>query len=193
MSQLEEKVKSIIAINSTTLKTTVNALKLNEYISNQLALWITVKAILLSIKANISPVLSLNALEDLKKGVMHNGFLVEIAECEIYDLNFIVNKGASASGSLLRLKIMNKVIATDLTKDFFMVSIQIGYLLFRVSYFDETKELKREGCIKPTAILFPYEYNMPYLKTENEQKRWQEVGDKFKFNIPNIGISLTNN
>lgn len=193
MSQLEEKVKSILTNDSTTLNNTISSLDLNEYNSNQLALWVTVKAILLSIKNNLTPVLPRNTMEDLKRGAMTNGFLVEIAECETYDLNFIANKGVSALGSLLRLKVMDKVIANDLTKDFFMVSIQIGNFLFRVSYFDETKGLKREACIRPTAILYPYGYKMPYLKIDNEQERWEEVEGKLKLYIFNIGLSLTDN
>lgn len=193
MSQLEEKAKSIIAFDSTTLKSTIQRLNLNEYNSNQLAMWITVKAILLSTKANLVPPLPQNSLEDLKKGTMPNHFLVEIADCETYDLGFIVNKGGSALGNLLRLKLMDKVIADNLTEDFFMVSIQIGHYLFRVSYFDESKGLKREGCIRPTNMLFPYGYKMPYFEIDNEQERWQQIDNKFKLHIFNIGLSLTDN
>ncbi len=190
MSQLEETVKSILAVDSTTLKNTINELKLDYNSSQKLAIWITVKSILLSVKASIIPVLPINTLNDLKAGNIPDGFLVEIAECDSSDLNFIINKGGYALGSRFRLKKMDLKVANEIAEDFFIVSIQMGNFLFRISYLNEIKGLKREGCIKQTEILFPFKFDLPYFKIENEQDTWYKIENKLKIHIFNLGLSL---
>lgn len=191
MSQLEENVKAILIFEPKKLKTNLSELNLDKHNAKQIALWITVKAILLSIKSNLTPILPDNACREIKEGKIPYGFLVEIADCETYDLNFIVNKGAFALGSLLRLKLMDRKIAEEMTNDFFMVCAQVGNFLFRVSYFDESKGLIREGCIRQTKVLYPYGFILPYKIIENEKEKWGKAGDNLKLHIFNIGLSLT--
>jgi hypothetical protein len=72
-----------------------------------------------------------------------------------------------------------------------MVCLHVGNFLFRVSYFDESNGLKREGCIKPTTFLFPFGYDIPFKSIENEQEMWNAVENNLKLSVFNIGISLT--
>lgn len=190
MSQLEEKAKGILVSDTNVFKEKINELGLDAINSKQLALWIIVKSILFTVKAMITPKLPDNALCGLKSGVIPHGFLVEIAECETADLNFIVNKGAFAMVNLLRVEKMDKEIAKKLANDFFKVSIQMHHFLFRVSYLDESQGLKREAWIKPTTILYPANHQLQYKRIDNEQKMWDKVQDNLKLHVFNIGLSL---
>ena len=191
LSQLEETVKNILVVKDEQLKTKIYQLDLNHKSANQLARWIIIKAILLSIKAKLTPSLPQNCLQMLKKGDIANGFLVEIAECESTDLNFIVNKGVSAMGIPLKLKRMDKTAANEIALDFFMVTIQIGHFLFRISYFDESRGLKRVSWIKRTTPLFPYNYNLKYSEIKQEEDKWNQIEDSIKLHIFNLGLMLT--
>ena len=188
MSQLEEKAKGILVSDSDVFRETINDLVLNFENSKQLASWIIVKSILLSIKAMITPKFPNDALLEIKNGNIPDGFLVEISDCESADLNFIVNKGAFATGNFPRVKKMDKKIAGAIVNDFFVVSIQMNHLLFRVSYLDESKGIKREAWIKPTQILHPINHKLQYRTIENEQEMWDRVQDDLKLHIFNIGL-----
>jgi hypothetical protein len=191
MSNLEEKVKAILVRSSTDLKTSVAELGLNEEKSQLVALWLLVKAVLLAQKDSLNPTIPENSYEFVRKGKIPASFMIEITDCDSHDLNYIVNKGASALGSLLRLNSFDRMLAEVMTKDFFMVSLQIGNFLFRVSYFDESNGLKREVCIKPTISLFPYKIELPFNFNSEAEELWKKTQNSLKLHIFNIGLSLT--
>jgi len=192
MSRLEEDAKNILSIDSKSLKSKVSDLELDESKAKKLALWVSVKAILLAIKSNIGFSIPSDDVKLLKDGILSNKFLIEVTDVGIYNLNYAVSNGPHSFGSsLLRLKVMEKKNALELAWDLFIVTIQIGNFLFRISYYDESKGLVREGCIKPTTVIFPFEKEIPYFKIEDDEERWEAILDNLKFNIFCMGISLT--
>lgn len=190
MSQLEEKVKGILVDKNDVFREKIRDLKLDDSNIKQLALWIIVKAILLLLKANISPKLPPKALSELKHGNVPDGFLVEITEVESSDINFIAIKGIKAFADLINVKKLDKRIADDIANDFIMVNIQLNHFIFRVTYLDESKGLKREAWIRPTKVLYPKNYRLRYKKIENEQVMWDRVENNLKLHVFNIGIRL---
>ena len=189
MSQLEEKVKSIITESPIKLKRGIDELTLDQKNSHLLANWITVKALLLCAKSDLKPAIPREVYPDIMKGKLHSGLLVEMTSIETSDINFSIVKGASGSVNLLRLNSFDSKTAKELTSDFFMVCIQIGHFLFRVSYFDESKGLKRESCLKRTRILHPHNRTLQHKIIDNEQKKWEAVDSKF--HLFRYAMSLT--
>lgn len=190
MSQLEEKAKGILVDENDVFREKISELKLDDQNSKQLALWLIVKSILLSLKGNLSPKLPDNALSDIKNDDIPEGFIIEIAEVESSDIDFIVNKGINAFADLLSVEKLDKRIAEDIANEFFMVNIQVHHFIFRVTYLDESRGLKREAWIRPTKILYPKSYRLRYKKIENEQELWDRVENNLKLHVFNIGLKL---
>ena len=193
MSQLEEKAKGILVDEDDVFRESISELILDDQNSKQLSLWLIVKAILLSLKGNISPKLPVNALSEIKNGDIPEGFLIEIAEVESSDINFIAIKGIKAFVDLLSVEKLDKRIAEDIANEFFMVNIQMNHFIFRVTYLDESMGLKREAWIRPTKALYPKSYQLRYKKIENEQELWDRVENNLKLHVFNIGLRLVDN
>ena len=85
---------------------------------------------------------------------------------------------------------LDKTIAEDIANEFFMVNIQMNHFIFRVTYLDESRGLKREAWIRPTKLLYPKTYRLQYKKIENEQVLWDRVENNLKLHVFNIGLRL---
>ncbi len=95
--------------------------------------------------------------------------------------------------NLLSVERLDSRVAGEIANDFFMVNIQMNHFIFRVSYLDESRGLKREAWIRPTKILYPANYSLQYKRIENEQEMWEKVDEAVKLHVFNIGIRLVDN
>ncbi|MBG1269662.1 hypothetical protein [Nostoc sp. WHI] len=131
-------------------------------------------SLLLINKTTYHQVFSLNQYKNIKEGCIPNGVTVEVAYSESYTLNFVstyrVNKLIP-----VRFKNISLTQAKELTDSFFMVSIQIGRLIFRVSYLPPNSLIMREMCLKTTETLYPWKSNLPFYKVDTSEEIWNEA------------------
>lgn len=191
MSRLEEQVKAILVSDAGSLLEELSCVDENDL--QTISKWVLKIALLLFNKITDSQNFPLQVYNNLKNGYIPNGVLIEVATSKsAHDLNFIISKGGTP---LLPIKSDNipKSEAIELAENFFVVSIQIGKLLFRLSYLDTDSPLQRKICLIRTKVLYPKEYQLPFhqLKENKEEEILSRISDKLELYMFNSGIILT--
>jgi hypothetical protein len=189
MSKLENDAKSIMVTNDEKLVEQLND-ENEENKAFTLSKWLFKIAILLANKALNSQIFSLDTYKSFKDGYIPNGIIVEMTNAESYELGFLVNSGANG---LIPIKVRDTPAdeAIELASSFFMVSLQIGRLLFRVSYLPTDSPLQRGICLKKTDVLYPWKANLSFHVIEVDEQFWSEsILNGLELHIFNSGMVL---
>lgn len=190
MSKLEEEVITYLLEDENKLKTRVSQLDFSDEGRISISRWAILKSCLLSLRLWDTYRFPRNTPQELMNNKIPNGLIVEITDTEYFNLDFAINKGLPDLRSVKTLKIDSK-IANELALEFSWTSLHIGNYFFRISYLEKNQPMHRYVLIKSTVVLYPPNFELPYLKIENETKRWQEIPDNIKFRVFNMGLSLS--
>jgi len=173
MSDLETKAKSILISEDKLLDSLPN--DLSEPDTYNMALWLIVKAVLFSNK-NFSNVHEFRQefFNDIKLKKINPGFIVEYARANNSKFDFGVSKGI-IDESMLKLKRIEINNAKEMTANFFTFSLQLNYLLFRVSYLNPKLPFDRESIIIRTKSLFPYHSKLRHQESEISEKILSDI------------------
>lgn len=191
LSQLEEKVKGILTGNSTALINKVNLLNLSLANTEALTRWLCIKALLLTARTDLFAVYPSGAFQPLYNGFIPDGFLFEVAEFNSSDFEYQITTGMENFRGSINVKKMSMDIAKEIARDFFKVTIQIGELVFRISYLDESKGLRRTTFGERTKVIFPIGYDLPFFTNAEADTIWRNLDSVQKLRLfHTAGIQL---
>jgi len=188
MSNIENKAKAILAADDERLISSLA--HINKDDANILSRWLLKISLLLADKITYYRVFSVNEYKNIKAGYIPNGVIVEVAYSESYSLNFVANHGAN-----LLVQIGAKKISIDkakkLAESYFVTSIQIGKLLFRVSYLPPSSLLLRKASLKRTETLYPWKVDLPFHELDTGEEIWSgSVSDGLELHVFNFSMIL---
>ena len=145
----------------------------------------------ISILKNINNVeLKENIFRDLKSKKINNRFLVEAIRAEKSKFDFVIIKGV-LHDNLLKLKKISLDRGKEMVNKFFVCSIQLNHLLFRISYLEPDIPLVRETVQVKTFKLFPFGAQTNHRIIHNEDKSWKKiVENNLEINLFGFGLIL---
>jgi hypothetical protein len=152
MSSLEDKVKSILVSEDKRLINELTCIDADR--AEILSRWLLKISLLLIDRNLYYSFFPLNEYKKIKEGHIPDGIIVEVTCADSYTLNFIGNYKANRLISI-RSTNMPEDKVRELSESFFMTVIQIGRLLFRVSYLPPDCLLLREICLKENRYFIP--------------------------------------
>lgn len=170
MSDLEKNAKSILVTNDE--KVTENLEDIDKYDAYLLSRWLLKISLLLIYKTIYQSVFFPDQYRSLKEGYIPNGVIVEVTEAQSYKLNFSCSYRANPLVLIKGKKIPSN---EELADNFFIVCIQIGKLLFRISFLPPDSPLCRKTGLKRTNILFPWKSFLPFCNLDTDEETWSGV------------------
>jgi hypothetical protein len=190
MSTLETKVKCILIDESNRpIDTTHQLLHTNEQ-RLVIAQWLLLKTLCIIRKSKLPFGFPNYTYNDLRTGKIAEGFVFEAFLHNVYDFNFVFNKGI-IDQRLLKVSSFDFNLARNLSKDFFCITIHVAKFLFRISFFDESKGLVRKTCIRKTEIIYPLGKAFDHHTIKNEDEFWKNIEVGNTLAMFNTGIFLT--
>ena len=118
------------------------------------------------------------------------GFLVETTTAKNSKFDFNVGKGL-LQDRMLHLKKIPLELGKEMAANFFTCSIQLDYLLFRISYLEPDIPLRRETTLKDTMKLHPYKEELLHRKIDNGNEIWKSVAENnFELHLFALGLIL---
>ncbi|OQP64628.1 hypothetical protein [Niastella populi] len=177
MSELEVKVKNIF------VDLLDNCLDINHISADDaltLSQWVILKTMLASLTTQQKIVFSTMAYRLIQKGIIPEGFIVEVTKMKYSNLNYmiggpIVRKAFDISREELDFAIMN----------LYKACLQIGNIAFRVSFLRTEIPVFRKQIIRKLFVLYPYKSKMPFDKQPNEEIDYGE-----KLELPILSAQL---
>lgn len=137
MSQLEERTKNILIGTDGRLKDSLSLLNTS---TEGLAMWLLKIALLLPYGLMQHPAnFPQHFYQDLKNGLLPKGLLVELGRTSSYKLDFELTDRPSA----YKLQTLSVNDAKQMNGEYICFCVQIGHLLFRLSYFPPKHVLHR--------------------------------------------------
>ncbi len=169
--KLDDKVSNLMTDNLA-FKSAIQIVQLEFKDLKTIIRWLIVKTILIPLKNNVVPSLPKNIGELLRNDIIDDRFIVEVTESNNYNLNFTFRNGKGLM-DLSELTSLDLSIAEDLKRKFFVVSYQIGYLIFRISFWDNELGVRRETCGIPSYVLFPQKANISHSLDSVLYEEWK--------------------
>lgn len=190
MSQLEENAIKTLVRGKNLKK--IEELELIKSTAFSLSCWLLKIALLTSNKLFGNRFSVLNDLcSELKKGKLSKGILIEVARTPFYDLIFFTHTGSkNITTSLLKLKNIKRENAEKLTENYFQFNIQIGYLMFRISYLNPENQFYRESGAIKTLVIHPFKKPIPHMDVTDKKLLSLLDLEAHRFDLFTIGLSL---
>lgn len=177
MSEIEEKVKQLFQI-------ILNGhLSINDIDGDDaliLSQWAILKVMLASLTIQEKIIFSTMAYTLIRKGIIPEGFIVEVAKMKHNKLNYmiggpVVRKSFDISREELDLATMN----------FYKACLQIGEVGFRISFLRTEIPVFRKQIIKRLFVLYPYKSILPF-----DGQSIEEIDYGEKFELPVLSSQL---
>lgn len=160
MSNLEISAKSSFEKYSFLNEPNLNISSIDAHLLSE---WAILKLILASYTTSVNKIeLSTQFYKLLSKGIIPEGFIVEICEMKGNSLNFAIG-GASLRKSF-DISREELDFACD---DYIQASIQIGRIAFRVTYLRTTVPVYRQQIQLKLKVLFPFDAKISFQRDDN--------------------------
>uniref|UniRef100_UPI00404AC743 hypothetical protein n=1 Tax=Flavobacterium sp. TaxID=239 RepID=UPI00404AC743 len=192
MSRLENVVKSILIENESMVDNI--SCQINSDNAEKLSHWLIIKSILLKNKLlfGVSEIPK-EILSDLKKGIVDQGFLVEVTHAKTSKFDFQIRQGFD-NKDFLNLSKISFERAAILLSEFITCTIQLNYLIFRVTFLRKEVPFSRGTIFKRTIKLFPFNADIIHEEIIDEEIEWSKVSTNLEFKILcEVGIILSEN
>jgi hypothetical protein len=166
MSDLEVNVQTIY---KNQLIATFDLNEINPDDAIILAQWTILKVMLTSLTCQEKVVFSSMAYTLIRKGVIPEGFIVEVSKMKYKKLNYTIG------GPIVRKCFDISREELDVaTRNFFIACLQIGEIAFRISFLRTDIPVFRKQIIKKLFVLYPYKSQMPFEEQPDNDKDYEE-------------------